>query len=109
MCLDPCISHFGWSLRLRDYRFHLFIYLFIYFFTKIRFIETLNRKWSGIPIRHADSSERRFSLFNSRNVHLLIIADDSDVFYQHPVFTYFDKVTEIWRNGLGMDVVHDIK
>ena len=57
-----------------------FIYLFIYFFAKIRFIETLNRKWNGIPIRHVDSSEGRFSLSNSRNVHLLIIADDSDVF-----------------------------
>ena len=71
---------------------------------KIRFIETFNRKWNRIPIRHVDSSERRFSLFNSRNVHLLIIADDSDVF-----FTYFDKVPEICRNCLGMDVVHDIK
>ena len=51
------MSHFGWSLRLGEYRFHLFIYLFIYLFT-----EAFNRKWNRIPIRHIDSSERRLSL-----------------------------------------------
>ena len=82
MCLDPASRILGGRFDLGSIAFfHLFILLLLLFFTKIRFIETFNRKWNRFPMRHVDSSERRFSLFNSRNVHLLIIGDDSDVFY----------------------------
>ena len=68
------MSHFGWSLRLGEYRFHLFIYLFIYL---LRLLTE-----SGIEFQLDTLILVKDAFLWQRNIALLIIADDSDVFYR---------------------------
>ena len=74
------MSHFGWSLRLGEYRFHLFIYLFIYILRKLDLLRLLTE--SGIEFQLDTLILGKDAFLWQRNIALLIIADDSDVFYR---------------------------